>query len=66
MGASCESILSGVNDDRTDFKYVGTWEHPGRQSWDMISGAAKYPTDLWMPGTLTAMALHSPYGHAKI
>ena len=30
MGASCESILSGVNDDRTDFKYVGTWEHPGR------------------------------------
>ena len=66
MGASCESILSGVNDDRTDFKYVGTWEPRGRQSWDMISGAAKYPTDLWMPGTLTAMALHSPYGHAKI
>ena len=25
MGERCESILSGVNDDRTDFKYVGTW-----------------------------------------
>ena len=66
MGEKCESILSGVNDDRTDFKYVGTWGHPGRQSWDMISGAAVYPTDLWEEGTLTAMALHSPYGHAKI
>lgn len=29
-------------------------------------GAAKYPTDLWMDGTLTAMALRCPYGHAKV
>ena len=41
-------------------------DHPGRQSWDMVSGAAKYPTDLWMEGTLTAMALRCPYGHAKV
>ena len=66
MGERCESILSGVNDDRTDFKYVGTWDHPGRQSWDMISGAALYPTDIWEEGTLVAMALRSPYGHAKV
>lgn len=66
MGERCESILSGVNDDRTDFKYVGTWDHPGRQSWDMISGAAMYPTDIWEDGTLVAMALRSPYGHAKV
>ena len=32
----------------------------------MVSGAAKYPTDLWMEGTLTAMALRSPYGHARV
>ncbi len=32
----------------------------------MVSGAAEYPTDLWMDGTLTAMALRCPYGHAKV
>lgn len=66
MGATSTWELEGVNQDREDFKVVGTVGHPGRQSWDMISGAAKFPTDLWMDGTLTAMALRSPYGHAKV
>ena len=66
MGATSTWELEGVNQDREDFKVVGTWDHPGRQSWDMISGAAKFPSDLWMDGTLTAMALRSPYGHAKV
>lgn len=66
MGARSEWVPEGTNQDREDFKVVGTWDHPGRQSWDMVSGAAKYPTDLWMEGTLTAMALRSPFGHAKV
>lgn len=32
----------------------------------MVSGAAKYPTDLYKEGTLVAMALRCPYGHAKV
>ena len=63
---SRSDVYKRQNQDREDFKYVGTWDHPGRQSWDMVSGAAKYPTDLWMDGTLTAMALRCPYGHAKV
>lgn len=66
MGETSVWELEGTNQDREDFKVVGTWDHPGRQSWDMVSGAAKYPTDLWMDGTLTGMALRSPYGHAKV
>ena len=66
MPGVSEWVLEGTNDDRQDFKIVGTWEHPGRQSWDMASGAAKYPTDLWREGTLTAMCLRCPYGHARI
>ena len=66
MGETSVWEPEGANQDRTDFKVVGTWDHPGRQSWDMVSGAAKYPTDLWMEGTLTAMALRCPYGHAKV
>jgi xanthine dehydrogenase molybdenum-binding subunit len=66
MGETSVWVPEGTNQDRKDFKVVGTWDHPGRQSWDMISGAAKYPTDLYKEGTLTAMALRSPYGHAKI
>lgn len=66
MPGTSEWVVEGTNQDRTDFKVVGTWDHPGRQSWDMISGAAKYPSDLWEEGTLTAMALRCPYGHAKV
>lgn len=66
MPGVSEWVLEGTNDDRQDFKIVGTWDHPGRQSWDMASGAAKYPTDLWREGTLTAMCLRCPYGHARI
>ena len=66
MGQTSVWIPEGTNQDRADFKIVGTWDHPGRQSWDMASGAAKYPTDLYKPGTLVAMALRSPFGHARV
>lgn len=66
MGERSTWEVEGTNQDRTDFKVVGTWGHAGRQSWDMISGAAKYPTDLHKEGELVCMALRSPYGHAKV
>ncbi len=66
MGKTSEWVLEGTNDDREEFKVVGQWGDPGRQSYDMATGVAKYPRDLWYPGTLTAMCLRSPYGHAKV
>lgn len=66
MSKTSKWIVEGTNQDRKDFKIVGTWNHPGRQSWDMASGVAKYATDLYPKGTLVAMCLRSPYGHARI
>lgn len=66
MGETSVWVPEGTNQDRTDFKIVGTWDHPGRQSWDMVSGVAKYSTDLYREGTLVAMALRSPFGHARV
>ena len=66
MAGVSEWVLEGTNDDRQEFKVVGTWDHPGRQSWDMASGVAKYPTDLYREDSLVAMCLRSPYGHAKV
>ena len=66
MPGMAEWKHEGTNDEREEFKVVGTWNHPGRQSWDMTSGVAKYPTDIYRDGALYAMCLRSPYGHAKI
>lgn len=66
MGKTAEWTLEGTNDERTDFKIVGSWGEPGRQSFDMATGIAKYPRDLYFEGTLTAMCLRSPYAHAKV
>ena len=66
MAGRSEWVHEGTNDEREDFKVVGTWGTVGRQSWDMVSGKAKYPTDLYKEGTLTAMCLRSPYGHAMV
>lgn len=66
MGETSVWTVEGTNQDRTDFKIVGTTGHAGRQSWDMASGVAKFPTDLYKEGTLVAMALRSPFGHARV
>ena len=66
MGKTSEWVLEGTNDNREDFKYVGSWGEPGRQSFDLACGIAKFPRDLYYPNTLTAMCLRSPYGHAKV
>lgn len=66
MGKTSEWELHGTNDNREDFKVVGQWGEPGRQSYDLATGVAKFPRDLYYPGTLTAMCLRSPYGHAKV
>ncbi len=43
MGETSVWVPEGTNQDREDFKYVGTWDHPGRQWWDMVFGAASTP-----------------------
>ena len=66
MGKTSEYVLEGTNDNRTDFKVVGGAGAPGRFSYDMACGIAKYPRDLYYEGTLTAMCLRSPYAHATV
>lgn len=66
MGKTSEWVVEGRNQDREDFKVVGTWDHPGRLSYDLASGAAKFPRDLTAPDMLHAQALRSPYGHARV
>jgi CO/xanthine dehydrogenase Mo-binding subunit len=66
MGKTSVWELSGTNDYRTDFKYVGQWGIPGRQSYDIATGVAKYPRDLYVTGSLYALCLRSPYGHARV
>jgi CO/xanthine dehydrogenase Mo-binding subunit len=58
--------FTGVNDDRTEFKYVGIASPVGRQSYDMAKGVAKYPRDMTKDGMVYARALRCPYGHAKV
>jgi CO/xanthine dehydrogenase Mo-binding subunit len=66
MGKTSEWVLEGHNQEREDFSIVGTWSHPGRFSFDLATGAAKFPRDLTAPGMLHAQALRSPYGHATV
>ncbi|MDR0350805.1 MAG: hypothetical protein LBH64_04550, partial [Coriobacteriales bacterium] len=66
MGKTSEWTLEGHNQDRADFSVVGTWDHPGRFSRDLASGAAKFPRDLTAPDMLHAQALRSPFGHATV
>jgi xanthine dehydrogenase molybdenum-binding subunit len=66
MGQTSVWELHGTNDYRSNFKYVGEWGIPGRQSYDIATGVAKYPRDLTVPGALYAQCLRSPYGHARV
>lgn len=65
-GTSAPWPLEGRNQDRQEFSVVGTWGIPGRQAWDMASGAAQYPRDLHADDMLHGAALRSPYGHTKV
>src|SRR6478609_177606 len=45
--------------------YLGV-EQPRITGWARVSGAARYTSDIRLPGMLTALVLRSPHANAKV
>ena len=58
--------IAGSNGQRTEFKVVGKVNIPGRLSYSMATGRAKYGADVVAPDMLHAKYLRSPHGRAAI
>jgi len=58
--------LDGSNGLRTDFKAVGLANIPGRLSYSIATGRAKFGSDYVVPNMLHAKFLRNPHGYAKI
>jgi CO/xanthine dehydrogenase Mo-binding subunit len=58
--------LAGVNGQRDKFRVVGKPNLPGKLSYAMATGIAKYGIDYVVPDMLHAKFLRSPYANAKI
>ncbi len=58
--------LAGVNGQREKFRVVGKPNLPGRLSYAIATGIAKYGADYIVPGMLHAKFLRSPYANARI
>ncbi len=56
----------GSNGLRTEFKAIGRANVPGRLSYTIATGRAKFGTDAVVPDMLHAKFLRSPYGRVKI
>ncbi len=58
--------LAGSNGERTEFKVVGRPNIPGRLSYTIATGGAKFGSDVVAPNMLHAKFLRSPYARARI
>jgi len=58
--------IAGSNGQRTEFKAVGRANIPGRLSYTIATGGAKFGSDAVLPDMLHAKYLRSPHGRAKI
>jgi CO/xanthine dehydrogenase Mo-binding subunit len=58
--------IEGTNGQRTEFKAVGRANMPGRLSYTIATGGAKFGTDVIFPDTLHAKFPRSPHGRARI
>lgn len=58
--------IAGTNGQRTEFKAVGRANVPGRLSYTIATGGAKFGTDGVIPDMLHAKFLRSPHGRAKV
>ena len=58
--------LAGANGQRTDFKVVGKPNLPGKLSYNLATGKAKFGTDATAPNLLHAKFLRSPYAYAVV
>lgn len=58
--------LDGSNGQRTDFRAVGLANVPGKLSYSIATGRAKFGSDCVVPDMLYAKFLRNPHGRAKI
>ena len=58
--------IAGVNGQREHFRVVGKHNLPGKLSYALATGIAKFGMDYVMPNMLHAKFLRSPYANAKI
>ncbi|MCL2878224.1 MAG: molybdopterin-dependent oxidoreductase, partial [Acidobacteria bacterium] len=58
--------LAGSNGTRMEFKAVGAANVPGRLSYSIATGMAKFGIDAVVPDMLHAKFLRNPHGRAKI
>ncbi len=58
--------LAGVNGDRKEFKVVGKPNLPGKLSYSLATGMAKFGADYVFPNMLHAKFLRSPHANAEI
>ncbi len=58
--------IAGSNGQRTEFNAVGRANVPGRLSYTIATGGAKFGSDVVVPNMLHAKYLRSPHGRAKI
>jgi len=58
--------VDGSNGQRTEFKAVGRANVPGRLSYTIATGRAKFGSDFVAPDMLHAKFLRNPHGRAKI
>jgi CO/xanthine dehydrogenase Mo-binding subunit len=60
------SDTAGSNGEREAFKIVGKPNIPGRLSFSIATGKAKFGTDIVVPNMLFAKFLRSPFGRARV
>ena len=58
--------LAGVNGTRKEFRVVGKPNLPGKLSYSIATGMAKFGADYVFPDMLHAKFLHSPYANAVL
>jgi CO/xanthine dehydrogenase Mo-binding subunit len=58
--------IEGSNGQRTEFKVVGKANVPGKLSYTIATGRAKFGSDFVVPDMLHAKFLRNPYGRVKI
>ena len=58
--------IAGVNGQREDFRVVGKPNLPGKVSYALATGVAKYGVDYVLPNMLHAKFLRSPYANARV
>ena len=58
--------LAGVNGQRKEFKVVGKPNVPGKLSYSLATGMAKFGADYVFPEMLHAKFLRSPYANAEV